>query len=198
MQTTPTTELEAVNIMLSTIGEAPVNALDLAATYDLTVAKRVLAEVVREAQSFGWKFNSDTDVPLAKDVNGRIAVPTNMLRLVLKPVAGIDPVVRGAALYDRKNRTAVFTRDLVARRVIYLLPFDQMPETARHYCAIRAARIFQYRIQGDQVIHQFSAVDEIAARSILRKDQSEEQQMTMLTAPGVAEVIDRSVRQRWR
>lgn len=195
MQTTPTTELEAVNIMLSAIGEAPVNTLDDAGTYDLAFAKRILAEVDREVQSFGWRFNSDTDVDLAKDGNGHINLPANLLRVRLKEVSGIEPVIRGSQLYDRKNKTSVFTLNLVAERVVYRLPFDDLPETARHYITARATRRFQDRVQGDHAQHQYTTEDETAARSILRKDQADTTHLSMLQAPGVREVVSRRM---WR
>ena len=47
--TTPTTELEAVNIMLSTIGEAPVNNLD-SGLVDAETAETILKNVSRDVQ----------------------------------------------------------------------------------------------------------------------------------------------------
>ena len=61
--TTPTTELEAVNIMLSTIGEAPVNNLD-SGLVDAETAETILKNVSRDVQSHGWNFNSEPDYTL--------------------------------------------------------------------------------------------------------------------------------------
>ena len=43
-QITPTTELQAVNTMLSVIGEAPVNSITGTTTVDVSVAKNILDE----------------------------------------------------------------------------------------------------------------------------------------------------------
>ena len=43
-QITPTTELQAVNQMLSVIGEAPVNTITGTTTTDVSVAKNILDE----------------------------------------------------------------------------------------------------------------------------------------------------------
>ena len=43
-QITPTTELQAVNTMLSVIGEAPVNSITGTTTVDVSVAKNILNE----------------------------------------------------------------------------------------------------------------------------------------------------------
>ena len=62
--TTRTTELEAVNTILSTIGEAPINSLTGTLPVDATTAKNILSEINREVQSAGWKWNTHYKVPL--------------------------------------------------------------------------------------------------------------------------------------
>ena len=52
-QITPTTELQAVNIMLSTIGEAPVNSITGTTTVDVSTAKNILDETSMSIQSLG-------------------------------------------------------------------------------------------------------------------------------------------------
>jgi hypothetical protein len=198
MLLTPTTELEAVNIMLATVGEAPINDLETSSTYDVAFAKRTLAEIDREVQSFGWRFNSDTKVTLPKDVSGFVAVPANALRVKLVQDSSIDPVIRGTTFYDRKNKTNVFTKDLTAERIVYRIQFNDLPETARHYITTRAARRFQTRVQGDKTASQYTMQDEIEARSILRKDQADTNHLTSKNAPGVFEVVYRQRRGLWR
>ena len=56
--TTRGTELESVNVILSTIGESPLNSLSGSLPVDGTVAKNVLSEISREVQSAGWHFNT--------------------------------------------------------------------------------------------------------------------------------------------
>ena len=53
-----TTELEAVNTLLHTIGEAPVNSLTGTLPIDATLANNTLSEVSREVQSAGWHWNT--------------------------------------------------------------------------------------------------------------------------------------------
>ena len=55
----PTTELEAVNVMLSNIGESPVNTLEDDNVIDATVARTILKSISREVQALGWNFNTD-------------------------------------------------------------------------------------------------------------------------------------------
>jgi hypothetical protein len=59
MSLAPTTELEAVNTMLNTIGEAPVNTLVNMTSVDASSALSILNSVNREVQSQGWFFNTE-------------------------------------------------------------------------------------------------------------------------------------------
>ena len=66
-QITPTTELQAVNQMLSVIGEAPVNSITGTVTTDVSVAKNILDETSMSVQSMGWNFNTHK-IPSQKTV----------------------------------------------------------------------------------------------------------------------------------
>ena len=48
---TPTTELQAINIMLSVVGEAPVNSITGTTTVDVSTAKNILDETSMSVQS---------------------------------------------------------------------------------------------------------------------------------------------------
>ena len=50
-QITPTTELQSVNTMLSTIGEAPVNSITGTTTVDVSTAINILNETSMSIQS---------------------------------------------------------------------------------------------------------------------------------------------------
>ena len=78
---TKMTELEAVNVMLTTIGEAPVNTLTGNQVTDVTIAQQVLNEVNREVQSQGWYFNTENGVTLTPDNNKHILPPADTARI---------------------------------------------------------------------------------------------------------------------
>src|SRR6185312_14961904 len=77
MQPTNTTELQAVNTMLSTIGEAPVDSLCGATSSGASLGDQVLEEVVRETLVQGWYFNIDKNCRLYRDGFGNIFLPAN-------------------------------------------------------------------------------------------------------------------------
>lgn len=169
MTTTPPllTELEAVNVMLSVIGEAPINTLTGAATVDVIQAKAILSQVSREVQSIGWHFNIEKDYPLVPDINQEIVLAANMVRVDADQYPELDVVQRGLRLYNRKDHTFKFGQTVKAE-VIFLLPYDEIPQTARQFIVIRAARIFQDRMVGSDTLHGFTAEDEKKALADLK------------------------------
>lgn len=191
MLNTSTTALEAVNTALSCIGEAPVNSLDTAATSDVALAVRTFNEVNRKVQSEGWDFNTEEDVELAKDDDGNVALPLNTLRAHVDKTkyAGIDPVVRGNSFYDRKNRTYAFTTNIVAQRLVLMLDFTELPQTAREYITIRAARLFVDRSNGDQAFRSYTLQEEMDARKTLIRDQSLKRDVNYVNSPVIRDVL---------
>lgn len=162
-------QLEAVNLMLSSIGESPVNDLDVDSTSDVAVAKLLLDDTSREVQERGWHFNSETEYPLAPDGDGLIFVPLNTARVDVSPRYQHrfpDIVQRGLQVYNRAERTLEFTETLYVDLVLYL-PWESLPPAARRYIALRAARIFAARVLGDQTTVGYTAADEMEAKAIL-------------------------------
>ena len=189
---TPTTDLEAVNIMLGTIGEAPVSTLEVSGLSDVAIAKQVLHELSRTIQTRGWHFNSEIDYPLSPTVDGFLLPPTNTLRIdVTKEYWDVDVVHRGTKLYDRINRTSVFTRELKFDLVLYL-DFMDLPEAARNYITIRAARVFQRRILGSPELESYTQDEESFALVNLLEAEGDTGDSNMFTGSySVASIIER-------
>ena len=159
-----TTELEAVNTILSTIGEAPLNTLIGTLPVDGTVAKNVLNEVSRDVQSEGWHFNTHYKVQLARNTSNKIPLATNVVRVELNPrkypKQDYDVVQRNDLLYNLATNSDVFEKNFEDVVVVYLLNFADIPEQAKKYITIRSARIFHDRTLGANTIHKFSQEDE--------------------------------------
>ena len=138
---TATTELEAVNIMLAAIGEAPINSLTGTVPVDVRLAQSTLNEVNKEVQSEGWSFNTEINVELSRDGDDQVALSSNVLRVDpnVYDHADIDAIQIGLKLYDRKNHRYTFTEDLKCT-VVYFRTFDEIPEPAKRYVNVKAAR----------------------------------------------------------
>jgi len=169
MTVAATTELEAINIMLAAIGEAPVNSLTGQVPVDVRIAQSTLIEVNKRIQSEGWSFNTEIDVTLVRNqTTKQIELSTDILRIDanIHQHPTIDPIQRGLKLYDRLNNRYEFDEDLICT-VVYFRPFTELTEPARSYINIKAARVFVDRLVSDDGLRSYTEQDEIRARAIL-------------------------------
>ena len=192
---TRTSELEAVNTLLSTIGESPLNSLSGSLPVDGTIAKNVLSEVSREVQSQGWHFNTHYKVTLSRDTNNKIPLATNIVRVEIDPrkysKVSYDIVQRNNELYNLAKNEETFDTNFTDATVVYLLPFDEIPEQAKRYITIRSARIFHDRTLGANTIHKFSQEDEAKSLSILKQAESHTGDYSIFDTPEQAYTIIR-------
>ena len=191
MTVAATTELECINIMLAAIGEAPVNSLTGTVPVDVRIAQSTLTEVNKQVQSEGWSFNTEIDVTLTRDGSNNIPLGTDVLRVDAQTHdhPSIDPIQRGLKLYDRKNNTFIFDEDLKCT-VVYFRSFDELPEQARSYMTIKAARVFVDRLISDQSLRTYTQEDEIRARSVLMETDLSNADHNMLVGdPSISDAI---------
>ena len=171
-----TTELEAVNTLLHTIGEAPVNSLTGTLPIDATLANNTITEISREVQSAGWHWNTFYKYSLSLDTNSKIPLADNIMRVDLDtgkyPLSTHDVIKRGSFLFNKQGNSFTFD-EAVEANVIILLPFAELPENARRYITIRGARVFQDRTLGAGVLHKFNQVDELNALAILKQEETD-------------------------
>ena len=177
----PTTELEAINTMLSTIGESPVNTVEDTGNVDVVIARQILQSVSREVQARGWHFNTEKNYTITPDSEGYLVLPNTVLKVdTVYPDSSKDVVVRGSRLYDREKHTYVFT-DAVKVDMTILLTFDELPEVARNYVTIRASRIFQERVVGSDTLHAFNSQDEARAMVSLMEYEADTADLNILS-----------------
>lgn len=178
--TSPTTELEAVNIMLSGIGEAPVNSLS-EVTADVSLARHILNETSREVQLEGFQWNVEDNYPLTPDIHGLIKLHPSIVRVHFREPTDRELTIRGNQVYDRINHTFTFPQDTaITCTVTLLLPFEQLPEAARRYTTLKALRIFQERVVGSQVLSQYQQADEARARIQLMGEERRQDRPNLL------------------
>ena len=196
--TARSTELESVNVILSTIGEAPLNSLSGSLPVDRTVAKNVLSEISREVQSAGWHFNTHYKATLTRDTNNKIPVGTNVVRVELDPnlvpKADYDLVQRDGFLFNMAKNTDIFDRNFEDVTQVLLLAFNEIPEQAKRYITIRSARVFHDRTLGANTLHKFSQEDERQALSILRSAEANTGDYSIFDTPEQTYTISRSNR----
>ena len=171
-----TTELEAVNSMLATIGEAPVNSITGTLPLDASLAKNTLNEINREVQSAGWHFNSRTKYTLSLHTDSKIPLADNIMRVDLDinqyTPTEFDVIKQGSFLFNKVGNTFTFDQALDANVILYL-DFTDLPENARRYITLRASRIFQDRTIGGNTLHRYASVDEANALALLKQEETQ-------------------------
>jgi hypothetical protein len=198
-----TTELQAINSMLSTIGEAPVNDTD-SGLVDAEIAETVLSEVSRSVQSVGWNFNSEPDVTVAhittegaSDEN-YVKLDANVLRADLantetKYRSSKDEYVqRGVYMYNKVKHTKAIGKSLKLDLVKFL-DFTDLPEVARRYITIKASRLFQERIVGSENLSAMNRADEDDALVALKEMEGENGDYNIFDDRSTYSVLDRSI-----
>lgn len=204
----PTTELEAVNAMLSAIGEAPIEDVDDSTQSDVALAVNILRNACREVQSMGWRFNTEFGLAVAPAVEGfswtdpdgeTVSIdiftpPAGMFSFEVTPLPGqilstysslIDVVLRPSkqyevsddpvlVFYDRARNRDGFPageREFLYIDPVFLFDFAMLPEAARRYMTVLAARRFVQESLGDVTVVGYTEREEnMALRELVRKE----------------------------
>jgi hypothetical protein len=193
MPLTATSKLEGVNTMLTAIGEIPVSSITAATTNDVSIAISILESTSREVQSRGWFYNTDLNYTLLPNNSNQIDLPANTLRVELEGSSrSKNYVERNRKLYDRYNNTFTIT-DSVKVTIVFYLEFENIPEVARQYITIRAARIFQDRMLVSSELHKFHEIDELQAYMALKEAEGDIGRHNILTGNyDVYRILDRA------
>lgn len=170
----PMTDLEAVNRMLGSLGQSPVNTLEVPGVGDVADAARHLNEALRDVETVGWAFNTDYGFTLTRDeTTGFIIIPDGVLDIdvsdsSVNAVERVLPTTGQRALYDADNHTFVFTADVTAD-IIWGFPFNDLPQAARSYIATAAARRFQAQKVNSPILDRYDSEDEERAFLLLQR-----------------------------
>lgn len=217
----PTTELEAMNTMLSAIGEAPITDISAATQADVAMALNILRNTTREVQSVGWRFNYETGIevpPLDTFIWSDSANHATLLNIFALP-AGIimwtqTPCQQNSKLDLTWRPSKQYTVESVSTMVLYdralnrdgcdvvlypfvyidatfLFNFEQMPESARRYAAVLAGRRFTQQVVGSDTLAGFAELDERQALRSLVRDQGLEEEWNMLDSVADSRMMGR-------
>lgn len=186
---TATTLLDAINIILSSIGADPVNTIDTEIDVDTANAMRMLERTSRDIQRKGWDFNTYALTLSPDRFTQRIAwIPTI---ISYRSTDGGTYVKRSDNFYDMQNQTFTFTQD-IHLTAIMAQDFDDLPDTFKNYIAAKAALDFQARYMGDSAIAQDLALSlQEAYQDIVSYDMNMGD-YNMLRMTGVTPALERS------
>lgn len=187
----PLTELEAINVMLGVIGETPVNTINIGLV-NVAIAYQTLYNESRQIQARGFNFNTDSKYPIYPSTAGKLILPPNTLKADITDdyAYRYDITIRGQTVYDKTNHTTVFT-EMVTFDLVTFLDFTELPQAARDYITIRAARKFQRRILGSATIDQLTRDEEIEAKVLMENGDSDQADYNMIDSVDTAFILAR-------
>ncbi len=187
-----TSELEAINICLHAVGEAPVDSTAEVGLIEVRKAKAKIAEASKLIQEQGWWFNTEYDVSLLPDVTtSYILLPQNTLRFAPDRYYHPRVVARGEQLYDEEKRVYTFTA-AVKGTLISLLEWKLLPEAARYYIAVLAARLMQGNpADGSDKADRTTQEMELRAQANLRAADYEASKHNLTASYDVASIVMR-------
>jgi len=161
------TELDAVNQILSSVGQAPVTTLDLQ-NPEVSIVLNTLREVNRQVQAEGWIFNTEREYEMTPDSStNQIAYPFNMLQIDTNQYQHknkYDVVRRNGKLYDRLHHTFTFT-DSIKADVVWYFDFTDVPPAIQAYITARAARMCSTKMIGDRELNALLQEQEFNTRA---------------------------------
>jgi len=164
------TELDAVNSILMSVGESPVNTLDTQSP-EVAIAQNTLRQVCREIQSEGWVFNTEYEYPFQVDSSDEVIIPPTVLQLDLnryQHADNYDVIRRDGKLYDRYSHSYKFPNiDTLYCDVVWFFEFQDIPQVSRDYITARAARIAGIRMVSDAETTKLLEADEALARALV-------------------------------
>lgn len=185
MALVPQTTLDAVNVMLMSIGQSPVNTVVSTGIKDVNTAVLILENTSREVQTKGWTFNTDYAYEIAQNGNNRIVVPSDAMTIdPVNPgedfVQRYDTTFSAMSMYDLNEQTFERLTPLKCD-IIRMFDFEKIPQAARNYIAIKAARIFQSGAIGSDLLFRFDQFHEDEALTTLMRSEGRVGDRNILT-----------------
>jgi hypothetical protein len=192
------TKLQAVNDMLWSIGESPVQSL-ASGLGDAEIAEAILDRVSREIQLKGWQVNTRHGVELTVNASSQFALPVNILKVdTSNPTSGrqtttprhsafINAHMRRAAddskwlLYDGDNNSETWT-DPTTITVTYtqLLEFADLTPALQIFVWTSAAHRFQKGAMGSRVLQEYTTEDVLQAEMQAVQEDSANEDLNII------------------
>jgi len=135
------TELSAVNSILGSIGQSPVNTLDYS-NPEISFIFNILRESRIDVLNEGWVFNIENNVVLTPETGtGFITFPADALRIDVTDNQfdrTTDVVRREGKLYDKVHKTFVF-KNAIKADIVRVYDFEDLPSVYQRYITYKSA-----------------------------------------------------------
>ena len=190
MEISALNELEAVNNIIGTLGETPINTLENLRNVDAINALRILQEVSRNEQARGWSFNLIENFVLNPDINDNNRIPWSDKYLFLKGEEGTKLVRYGQYIKDLVTDSDYFPQPITVT-VVLQIPFAELPEQMRSYIVAKAGFMFQSAYFGDEGMMKVTEMQVQDAWQHLMDYEMDDNSYSMLDNDHVKELLSR-------
>ena len=182
-------ELVAVNSVLGSIGQAPVQRLEYK-NPEISFVVNIVRETNLDVQNEGWVFNREDEVEfIPSGNNNEIYIPENVLRLDIsrgQTIRFTNVVRRQGKLYDKYNHSYHFPQP-VKCDVVYELPFSDLPSVFKRYITYRSSVRAATQLVNNPQLAQLLAGQEAYSRAACMEYECNQGDYTFFgTPPGTA------------
>ena len=168
------TELSAVNAILGSIGQSPINGIDFA-NPEISFIYNLLKESNQDVQSEGWTFNLEYHIKeTVSPTDNKIIIGSNVIRIDNEDawdrtrdfVRRKDPTDSIWKLYDRVNHTFEYPDDdYFYVNKVTLLNFEDIPTVFQRYIVYKACGRAAVQLVSNSNLQQMLQTFETQARA---------------------------------
>lgn len=180
------TNVDAVNRVLGSIGDSPVNSLDNPTNVNVINAIKNLEQVNRQEQAKGWSFNIIESYTLNPSTESNmISWSSTFLRL-----KGSNGTLakKGDYVYNFTNQTFIFTSAIQVEAII-LVDLEEMPEPMRNYIIAKTSQQYQQKYLGDPTLAQGIAQELKEAWQALQEYEIEMNDLNILENSDMLRIV---------
>ena len=180
------TELSAVNAILGAIGQSPITSL-VFTNPEISFIYNLLRDANVDVQNEGWHFNIEKHVTYTPDVNGKIAIGDDILKMDTTngwADRTHDVVKRNGYLYDKYNHTDDFSdHTTIDLDIVRLLSYEDIPSPFKRYIIYKAAVRAATQLVGNPQLAQLLAQQEALARATVMEYECNQGNHSMFGLP---------------
>lgn len=182
------TDLDVLNKLLSTLGEAPLQDID--EEHPLVPAAKRQMETTRQIElARGWWFNRERVTLVPDPGTGFVYIPDDTLSIDSTDTT--SPLVqRGRRLYDTSKASYAVSKNVVVN-LVRDVPFDDIPHNAQNLVASEAAVRFNLDYEGDTTKLGESRNEAQMARLELGREEIRNTAVNLFRRPSTAIVLNR-------
>jgi hypothetical protein len=181
------TTVDAVNRILSSIGDSPVNSIEDPTNVNVINAIALLDKINRQEQAKGWSFNSIDSYTLNPDNNTHL-INWSSTYLRLKSQNGDRLTRKGAYVYNFTTQSFIFSSNVIVEAIL-LVDLDDMPEAMKNYIVASASEQFQAKYLGDPNLAEGLLNERKEAWASLQEYEMEMNDYNMLENAEIVQIV---------